>query len=50
MYEAAGDSAWLHGNISEGPVYNVALAAWAVKNGYGPHWSTYDGCVMEATE
>ena len=42
--KAAGDPLWLHGNITPGPVQDVALAAWAIKRGYGSHWSTYAGC------
>jgi hypothetical protein len=42
--KAATDPAWLHGDIGAGPVQDVALAAWAIKRGYGSHWSTYAGC------
>jgi len=42
--KAADDPAWLHGGIGEGPVQDVALAAWAVGRGYGSHWSTYAIC------
>jgi soluble lytic murein transglycosylase-like protein len=42
--KAQADPLWLHGGIGEGPVYNVALAAWAVKNHYGNHWSTWEMC------
>ena len=42
--KAAADPLWLHGDIGAGPVYNVALAAWAIKAGYGEHWSTWTLC------
>ena len=42
--KAAADPSYLHGNIGAGPVQDVALAAWAIKRGYGSHWSTYAGC------
>lgn len=42
--KAAADPAWLHGEIEPGPVYNVALAAWSIKRGYGEHWSTWTLC------
>ena len=42
--KAAADPAWLHGGIDAGPVQDVALAAWAVRNGFGAHWATYAGC------
>ena len=42
--KAASDPLWLHGDIGEGPVYNVALAALALKNNYGSHWATYEMC------
>ena len=42
--KAAGDSAWLHGDIGAGPVFDVALAAWAIRNGFGAHWSTWELC------
>ena len=41
---AALDDGWLHGNIGEGPVQDVALASWAIAEGYGSHWATYEGC------
>lgn len=42
--KAQADPLWLHGGIGEGPVQDVALAAWAVSEGYGRHWSTWEGC------
>jgi soluble lytic murein transglycosylase-like protein len=42
--KASGDPSWLHGNIGAGPVQDVALAAWALKNNFGSHWATYSGC------
>ena len=48
--KAAEDPAWLHGDIGEGPVQDMALMAFWIARGMGPHWATYDGCVMEVTE
>lgn len=42
--KAQADECWLHGGIGEGPVQDVALAAWAIAEGYGTHWATYEGC------
>lgn len=42
--KAASDPAWLHGGIAQGPVKDVALAAWAIRNGFGSHWQTFAGC------
>lgn len=42
--KAAGDPAWAHGGIAQGPVFDVALAAWAIGRGYGAHWSTWQIC------
>ena len=42
--KAKTDSGWLHGDIGAGPVQDVALAAWAIKQGYGEHWSTWGMC------
>jgi hypothetical protein len=42
--KAASDPAWLHGDIAPGPVQDVALSAWAIKRGYGAHWSTWGIC------
>ena len=44
MYEAAADPSWLHGDIGEGPVQDVALAAFWIARGMGPHWATYEIC------
>lgn len=41
---AASDPLWLHGGIPAGPVQDVALLAWAIRRGYGEHWSTYGMC------
>jgi hypothetical protein len=38
------DSGWLHGGIGEGDVYDLALMAWAIRNGFGNHWATFEGC------
>ena len=42
--KASADPAWLHGKIEPGPVYNVALAAFWIARGMGPHWATYEIC------
>ena len=42
--KAAADPLWLHGDIGEGPVQDVALAAFWIARGMGPHWSTYEMC------
>lgn len=43
--KAAADPLWLHGYLShDDPVFRIALAAWAVRNGYGEHWETYSMC------
>lgn len=42
--KASADPLWLHGGIEPGPVYDVALAAWAIAHGYGEHWSTWEAC------
>ena len=42
--KAAEDPLWLHGGIGAGPVQDVALAAFWIKRGMGPHWSTYEIC------
>ena len=42
--KAAEDSAWLHGDIGAGPVFDVALMAWSVRNGFGSHWATFAIC------
>ena len=34
--KAREDALWLHGDIGQGPVYDLALMAWAVSEGYGP--------------
>ena len=41
--KAQEDPLWLHGGAG-GTVYEIALAAWAVSEGYGSHWATYEGC------
>lgn len=41
--KANTDPLWLHRDV-EGPVYRMALAAWAVSEGYGSHWSTWTIC------
>lgn len=43
--KAANDPLWMHGYMdSSEPVYQIALSAWAVSEGYGEHWSTWDMC------
>ena len=42
--KAATDPLWLHGNIGAGPVQDVALAAFWMARGMGPHWSTWELC------
>lgn len=43
--KADADPLWLHGGIDHAePVYRMALAAWAVSEGYGGHWSTLGIC------
>jgi hypothetical protein len=42
--KAREDSGWMHGDIGEGDVYDLALTAWAVRNGYGDHWATFEMC------
>lgn len=43
--KAQGDPLWLHGHMDPGEtVYQIALAAWAIKNGYGEHWATWEVC------
>ena len=42
--KAAGDPAWMHGDIGEGPVFDLALMAFWIARGMGPHWSTWTIC------
>lgn len=42
--KAQADPLWLHSDIGAGPVLDIALAAWAVRNNYGTHWSTWTMC------
>ena len=48
--KARGDPAWLHGDIGEGDVYDLALMAWALKNGYKDHWQVTPLCEGKALE
>ena len=48
--KAAADPLWLHGGIGEGPVQDVALAAFWIKRGMGPHWSVFQGCMEDIHE
>lgn len=38
------DPAWAHGDIGAGPVFDLALMAWAIRSGYQSHWSTLRLC------
>jgi hypothetical protein len=46
---ALEDPLFLHGyllaNGPTDPVAALSLMAWALKNGYGEHWQTYEMCV-----
>ena len=42
--KAQDDPAWLHGDIGQGPVQDVALAAFWIARGMGSHWATFLGC------
>ena len=42
------DPLWMHGYMDSGePVYQIALSAWAVANGFGSHWSVWSSCEGE---
>lgn len=46
--KAANDPLWMHGYMdSSEPVYQIALSAWAVANGFGSHWSVWSSCEGE---
>lgn len=46
--KAANDPLWMHGYMDSGePVYQIALSAWAVANGFGSHWSVWSSCEGE---
>lgn len=32
------------GIVPGNPVHDLILAAWAMGEGYGEHWSTWEGC------
>lgn len=45
--KAQNDPLWLHRHMTmdaSDPVYAVSLMAWAIRNGYGEHWSTWGRC------
>ena len=45
--KALDDPLFLHRHMAidaTEPVYSIALLAWAVRGGYGPHWSVWDIC------
>lgn len=44
---ASDDPLFLHSHMTPSagdPVYSLALMAWAMRNGYGEHWSTWELC------
>ena len=46
--KASNDPLWMHGYMDSGePVYQIALSAWAVANGFGSHWSVWSSCEGE---
>jgi hypothetical protein len=42
--KARGDSGWLHGDIGDGDVYDLALMAYWIGHGRGDEWSTWTMC------
>jgi len=43
--KASNDPLWMHGYMDSGePVYQIALAAYSIRRGYGRHWSTFSMC------
>lgn len=43
--KASNDPLWMHGYMDQSePVYQIALAAYSIRRGYGPHWSTFSMC------
>jgi soluble lytic murein transglycosylase-like protein len=48
MSMAKKDVAFVHSDVvvddMTDPVSALTLMAWAIKNGYAEHWSTYGGC------
>ena len=47
---ALRDPGFLHAEVvrlypsQADPVQNVIMLSWAIANGYGPHWSTWEEC------
>ena len=54
MEMAQRDVAFIHADVVVGdmtdPVSALTLMAWAIKNGYAEHWSTWELCVEGKNE